>query len=264
MLRNVFLKTLWDMRRALLGWAIGITAVGVLYAAFYPAIRTPEYEEMMESFAPEIMEALGFTAITTPVGYLGSTTFGLLGPILIIIFGTWFGTKAVAGDEDAGKLDVLLTHPVSRWQLVAERLGSLVVAATLICIALFGALLGISGFAEFTEVGVANLLAASMHLAALGILFGGLALAVGAATASRATAVAVVAIVGIVAYFGNTMASRIPELGVLRDISPFHFYSGGSPLANGLQAADLAVLLLTSVLLVVGGGLVFNRRDVAV
>ena len=264
MLRNVFAKTIWDMRRALLGWAIGITAVGVLYAAFYPAIRTPEYEELMESFAPELMEALGFTAITTPVGYLGSTTFGLLGPILIIIFGTWFGTKAVAGDEDTGKLDLLLAHPVSRWQIVAERLGSLVVAATLVCTALFAALVAISGFAEFSEIGAVNLLAASMHLAALGILFGGLALAVGAATASRGVAVAVVAIVGIVAYFGNTMASRIPELGALRDISPFHFYSGGSPLANGLQAADLAVLLLAAVVFVAIGGLVFNRRDVAV
>jgi ABC-2 type transport system permease protein len=264
MLRSVFAKTLWDMRRALLGWAIGITAVGVLYAAFYPAIRTPEYEEMMESFAPELMEALGFTAITTPVGYLGSTTFGLLGPILIIIFGTWFGTKAVAGDEDTGKLDLLLAHPVSRWQIVAERLGSLIVAATLVCAALFAALQAISGFAEFSEIGAANLLAASMHLAALGILFGGLALAVGAATSSRGVAVAVVAIVGIVAYFGNTMASRIPELGALRDISPFHFYSGGSPLANGLQATDLAVLLLTAIVFVAVGGLVFNRRDVAV
>ena len=46
----------------------------------------------MESFAPEFMEALGFAAITTPAGYLGSTTFGLLGPILMILFGAWFGT----------------------------------------------------------------------------------------------------------------------------------------------------------------------------
>lgn len=45
MLRSVFGKTLWDQRRSLLGWAIGISAVGVLYAVFYPTINTPEMLE---------------------------------------------------------------------------------------------------------------------------------------------------------------------------------------------------------------------------
>jgi ABC-2 type transport system permease protein len=264
MLRNVFTKTLWEMRRALLGWTIGITAVGVFYAAFFPAIRTPEYEEMMESFAPELMEALGFTAITTPAGYLGSTTFGLLGPILMIVFGTWFGSRAIAGDEGSGKLDVLLAHPVSRWEIVAHRFGSLVVAAALISFVLFAGLVAVSGPAEFGDIGVTNLLAASTHLAALGILFGGLALAVGAATASSTIAAAVVAIVGVVGYFGNTMAARIPEVGLLGDVSPFRLYSGGRPLVNGLQPLDVAVLTLAAIVLVAIGGAAFNRRDVAV
>ena len=145
MLRNVFTKTLWEMRRALLGWTIGITTVGIFYAAFYPAIRTPEYEEMMETFAPELMEALGFAAITTPAGYLGSTTFGLLGPILVIVFATGFGTRAIAGDEDSGKLDLLLAHPVSRWEIVAQRFGALIVASVGISLVLFVGLVAVSG-----------------------------------------------------------------------------------------------------------------------
>jgi ABC-2 type transport system permease protein len=264
MLRNVFTKTLWDTRQALVGWTIGITAVGVLYAAFFPAIQTPEYAKAMESFAPEFMEALGFAAITTPAGYLGSTTFGLLGPILMILFGAWFGMKAVAGDEDGGRLDVLLAHPVSRWQLVAHRFGSLVVATTLISLVLFVALVAISGPADFADLGAANLLAASIHLAALGVLFGGLALAVGAATASRPVATAVVAIVGVIGYFGNTLAAQIPELDALGRISPFRFYSGGRPLLNGFQPVDLGVLFLVAIVLVAAGAAVFNRRDVGV
>ena len=264
MLRNVFTKTLWEMRQALLGWTIGITAVGIFYAAFYPAIRTPEYEEMMESFAPELMEALGFAAITTPAGYLGSTTFGLLGPILMIVFATWFGTRAIAGDEDSGKLDLLLAHPVSRWGIVAQRFGALIVASVGISLVLFVGLVAVSGPAEFSEIGVANLLAASTHLATLGILFGGLAFAVGAATASRAIATAAVGIVGVVGYFGNTLAARIPEIDALGNVSPFRLYSGGRPLVNGLQPLDVAALAIAAIVLVEIGGAVFNRRDVAV
>lgn len=264
MLRNVLGKTLWELRRPLLGWAIGITGVGVFYAGFYPMVRVPEYEQLVQSIAPDLMEALGFTAITTPAGYLGSTTFGLLGPVLMIIFGAWMGAKAVAGDEDDGKLDLLLAHPVTRWQLVTQRFAALIVAMLLVCVLLFVTLVAVAEFAQFSEIGVANLLAASIHLAVFGIFFGGLAMAVGAATASRAITVSVVAVVGVVSYFGNTMASRIPEIGLLRDVSAFHIYSGGQPLINGLQPVDLGVLLVAATVLIVAGGAVFNRRDVGV
>ena len=261
---SVFTKTLWDMRRVLLGWVIGIVAIGVLYAAWYPLIRTPEYTEFMESFAPDLMETLGFDDITTPAGYLGSTTFGILGPIIVIIFSTWLGIRSIAGDEDSGKLDVLLAHPVSRWRLVVERFGVLVVALIVACTALFVALLAIAGPAELVGLGAVELLAGSAHLAALGVFFGSLALAIGAATASRALAAGVVAVVGIVSYFGNTMASQIPEIGLLRDVSPFHFYSGGRPLVNGFQVVDLGVLAVAALILVAIGGALFDRRDVAV
>lgn len=264
MLRNVFSKTLWEMRRALVGWTIGVSAVGVLYAAFYPAIKAPEYAQMMETFAPELMEALGMTDIVSPAGYLGSTTFGILGPVLMIIFGAWFGTRAVAGDEDAGKLDVLLAHPVARWQIVVERFGTLIVAAAIIVLVLFVALVAISGVAEFAEIGPANLLAGSVHLAALSIFFGALALAIGAATGKRGLATGLVAIVGVVGYFGNTMSRQVQELGLLRDISPFHYYADGRPLANGIQAFDLTVLAIAAVVLVAIGTVLFTRRDVAV
>lgn len=39
MLRNVFLKTLRDHRRSLIGWAIGLTAFTVFVLAFYPTVR---------------------------------------------------------------------------------------------------------------------------------------------------------------------------------------------------------------------------------
>jgi ABC-2 type transport system permease protein len=74
----------------------------------------------------------------------------------------------------------------------------------------------------------------------------------------------VVAVVGIVGYFGNTMAAQIPEIDALGAVSPFRFYSGGRPLVNGFQPIDLAVLVVAAVVLVALGAAVFNRRDVAV
>jgi beta-exotoxin I transport system permease protein len=90
------------------------------------------------------------------------------------------------------------------------------------------------------------------------------ALGVGAMTGRRSLVYAAIALVAIGGFLANNLAPMVDEIAFLRDISPFHFYSGGEPLRNGLQAADVGVFLVASAVLVGLGGLVFDRRDVAV
>jgi ABC-2 type transport system permease protein len=262
--RSVFGKTLWDQRRNLLGWTIGITAVGVGYAAFYPAINSQQYLDMLESFPEGVLDAMGFADNASAAGYLGSTTFGLLGPALIIAMAAALGGSAIAGDEESGRLDLTLAHPVSRWTVLTQRFAALVAGMLIVCAMLALALVAISGPAELDEIGPANLAAGGLHLALLGTLFGALAIAVGAATGRRALVYAVVAIVGVVGFFGNNLGPAVEGLAWLRDVSPFHYYSGGLPLRNGVQLADAAVLAISSIVLVVAGGWRFDRRDLAV
>jgi ABC-2 type transport system permease protein len=264
MLRSVFSKTLWDQRRILVGWTIGITAVGVLYAAFYPVISNEEMRAALEAYPEGFLDAMGFTDMTSAAGYLGSTTFGLLGPALIIAMAAALGSSAIAGDEESGRLDLTLAHPVSRWAVLTQRFAALVIGMLTVCAVLSVALLAISGPAELDEVGPAKLAAGGLHLALLGTIFGALGIAVGAATGRRALVYAVVATVGVVGFFGNNLGPAVEGLAWLRDISPFRYYSGGSPLRNGVQIADSAVLALASIVLIVAGGLRFDRRDLAV
>lgn len=264
MLRSVLGKTLWDQRRSLLAWAIGITAVGTLYAAFYPMVNTPEMVQALESYPQGMLEALGMTDATSVPGYLGSTTFGLLGPTLVIVFAAAIGGSAIAGEEESGRLDLTLAHPVSRWSVLVQRFVAIGIAMLGVCLVLAVALLAISGPFGLDEVGPGNMVAASIQLAAFGLAFGALALATGAATGRRSVAFAIVAIVGVVGYFGNNLGPTIEGLGWLRDVSPYHYFLGGEPLRHGFQVLDTAILLAASVVLVILGGLRFDRRDLAV
>lgn len=263
MLRSVFGKTLWDQRRGLLAWAVGIGGVGVLYAAFYPSFNNPQMQQALEAYPKGLLEAMGMTDIGTAAGYLGSTSFGLLGPALIIVMAAAVGNGAIAGEEDSGRLDLVLAHPVSRWSVVLQRFAAVVAAMLVVSLVLGLALIAISGPAQLGDIGAANLVATSVHLAVLGTFFGALALGVGAATGSRGLVFGVVAVVAVAGYFGNNMGQRIGGLGWLHDVSPFRFYLGGSPLTQGLQLADLGVLLLGAIVLVGLGGLAFDRRDLA-
>lgn len=264
MRHSVFGKTFRDQGRSLIGWTIVVAAVGVLYAAFWPLMVTPEMKAAMAAFPPELLEALGYDDITSAAGYIGSTTFGLLGPALVIVYAAAAGVGAVAGEEEAGRLDLLLAHPVSRWSYLLQRFAVIVVSMLVIGVVLGLAIIALSRPAEFGELGAANLMAAALHLSVLGILCAAVGLAVGAATGRRGLAFAGVALAGVGGFLANNLAPLVTELAWMRDLSPFRYYSGGEPLRNGLQAVDLGVLVVASVILVALGGLLFNRRDVAV
>ena len=58
---NVFSKALWDQRRGIFGWSVGVAAVGVMYAFFYPTMNTPALADFMRYFPQELFTAMGIS-----------------------------------------------------------------------------------------------------------------------------------------------------------------------------------------------------------
>ena len=264
MLRNVFTKTLWDARRSLLGWALAISAVAAMYAAFWPSVNTPQMQQALGNYPQGVLEALNYNDLASPAGYLGSSVYGLLVPLLVAVFAIDWGTRAVAGDEEAGTLDLLLAHPVSRTRLALQRFAALITALTLIGALLLLAMLAIAGPAQLQGITASEFAAATAQLALFGACLGALAFAVGAATGRKALALGASAGVAVLAYLANGVFPQLQGLEWTRDLSPWHWYLGGEPLKNGLQAGDALLLLVVTLVLVAAGTLLFNRRDVAV
>jgi len=261
-LRSVLTKTLWDQRRSLLAWAVGIAAVAVMYSSFYPSTRERS-AETVASLPPALRQALAFGQITSPAGYLEATVFNFIVPLLLVLFVAATGARAIAGDEEAGILDLLLAHPVGRGGFMLQRFAALAVATAAVSGVVLLGMLAVAGPAEL-DIPAGNLAAMALHLALLGLCFGTVALAIGAATGHRAAALAGTAVVAVLSYFANTLAPQQPATEWLQRLSPFAYYAGGRPLERGVQLGDAAVLLATSAALVVVGVLTFARRDVSV
>jgi beta-exotoxin I transport system permease protein len=264
MLRNPFTKALWDSRRAILGWGLGIGWVAVMYTAFYPSISKPAFANAMQNYPDALKKAFNLEDMTSPAGYLGSYVFGLLVPVLLAVFMIIFGSRAIAGDEEAGTLDLILAHPVSRPRLLLSRLAGLVTAVLVVSAVVFLLLFAVAGPTKTSSVGVPHLAAMTVQLALFGILFGALALAVGAATGRRAAAIGAAVVVLVFGYFGNNLAPQVHGLGWAQRLSPFYWYLDGKPLVNGLDLAGCALLLGVAVVLVAVGLVRFRQRDLAV
>jgi ABC-2 type transport system permease protein len=260
MLPDIYTRTLADNRRGLLAWSIGTAVVGLMYAAFYPQVSGGGMADTVQNYPEAMREALRMDDMSSAAGYLGSTVFGLLLPLLVMAFGVTFGARAIAGDEETGYLDLLLAHPVGRVRLAVQRFAGLVTGATAIAVLVFLGMLAVRSTADLESIGIGGFAAQCVHLALLGITFGALAIGLGAALGKRGQVLGISVGIGVLTYIAGNLAGVIGA-DWLKYLSPFHYYIGGEPLRHGMQWADATILTVASAALVACGFLRFGRRD---
>lgn len=262
MRHSVFGKALADQRGGLIGWTVGLAVMALLYAASYPLMVEPAMVEALEAMPAELMALFGWQDLASAAGYLDGTVFALTAPVLLIIMALAMGTRAIAGEEEEGQLDLVLSHPVSRGRLLLERAAALALAVTLGGLAVFITLWLARAPTGLTDVLPAGLAAASLLLTLLGLVYGALALCIGAATGRPGLSTAVAGLAAVLGYMGHTFAPGVEQLAWLRHLSPFHYALAGSPLRDGLAWGDAAVLLGAAALLIALALWLFSRRDI--
>jgi len=124
MLRNVFVKSLWDQKRSLVWWCLGIGLMIIITMLFYPSIR--EMTELNEIFATDenpLMKVFvgGITDFTSPEGFVNSQLLIFMVPLLFVVFAIGIGSGSIAGEEEKGTLDFLLAHPLTRESVIVQK-----------------------------------------------------------------------------------------------------------------------------------------------
>ncbi len=91
-----------------------------------------------------------------------------------------------------------------------------------------------------------------------------MALAVGAITGSRGPTIAVPAGIAVATFVLWGLVPLVDAIEPLRVISPFHWALSGNPILNGLQPANLAVLLGIALVFSAVAVWGIRRRDIGV
>ncbi len=266
MLANVFLKTLRDRRRGFLFWSVGLALLAVMMVAFFPTIRDmPSISEYMEALPAELMALFGgdFADYTTPEGFLNNELFFMMYPLILLVFTIGFASGAIAGEEERGTLDLLLSHPIRRWQLVVEKFAAMTVSLLGIAAVFWLALL-VAG--EVIDMGLSPLRLAAVCFAGalLAVMFGALALAVGCARGKKTLAIGITGALGFVTYIVNALAPMVYWLEPFQKFSPFYYYNSTDPLSNGLDVGHAALLLGLALVFLAVALVTFQRRDLSV
>ena len=265
MLGSILAKTIRDARRGLVGWSVGLAGTIALTVSIYPTVRdNPQFEDLSESY-PEELQAFfgGQFDLTTAAGYLDVELYSFMVPLLLLVQAIGAGARAIAGEEEAGTLDLLLANPVSRERVAIEKLGALVALSGVLAVVLLVAVLLLAR-AVSMEIGFAEVASATLMTWLIAVAHGALALLVGAATGSRGLAIALATAVAVAGYLLEGLGNLVDLLEPPQALSPFHWYAVADPLHEGFAPGRTG--LLVALVLVFGAlaPLAFRRRDLAV
>lgn len=257
----VLTGVLREQRRSLMVWGAALFAVSAFYISFYPSIgSTPAMQEMIDSMPQGVAEALGYDQIASAPGYIGATVYGLLGPILLLVFAIGAGARLIAGEEEAGSLELELAHPVGRMKLAFERWLAVAIDVTLLVIPV-----AVSSVLLITvldlDVDLGNLLAMTAGLWLFAMAFGSVAFVLGAATGRRAVALGGTAGLAVLSYIAHAIGPQLQGGAWMDQVSPFGWYLSGDPLINGWDVEGLGLLAAVVAIAVPVALVTFANRD---
>jgi ABC-2 type transport system permease protein len=260
----IFKRALRDSRSAMLWWGVGLAIYAFCIAIIYPFVQGFEgLNTLLENPVMKVILGEDVADLASPGGFLGNYFF-LMMPLILAVYNVLYGLGVTAAEEDRGTLDVLLSRPVPRWRLIAEKFAALVVAQfVIVAITLVGFLLGMLLTPSLT-VGLGDLILGVLNLLPVTLCITGLTVLLSTLLRSRPAVGGIVAAVLVASYFLNTLSGLMEApLDNLRFASIFHYYNGGAVLLRGVDWGGFLLLAGIAVGLVALAMPFFQRRDLA-
>jgi ABC-2 type transport system permease protein len=259
---NLFLFELRSRWKAMLGWSIGLIAFGSLYVGIFPEMA----DEMASLNNLSVYRLMGIDMGTFDA-YIGSVVLLFL-PILLGVYGIITSTKALAGEEDAGTLELIMAKPISRWQIVIAKALAIGIAllAILIVSGLGDAvvLLAINTVYD-TSLAPVQLFSAVLNGWPIVMGFAMISLFLGAFFPNRRIASMTATVLLIASYFGENIGSMVDSMEWMRPISLFTYYDTSAAIfTHAPESSDLTVLFGTIIVFLALALISFQRRNVTV
>lgn len=260
----LFARTLaWQRTRwvivslALFGWGV---LIPVFYTAFSDVIR-----DLANSGAfPEELLSFGSGSLFSLPGAVTLGTQHPLAIAMIAVFAVGATSTAIAGERQAGTLEVLLARPLSRTAVYLSIALALLLVVAVVVAALIGGF--ITGAALQNVLDDLPLEQVPMVFLNGFLLWGAFAtfgLAASVTFDRAGPAIGITLAYLLVNYFLEILGSLWQEAAWTQEYSLFHHFNSTEILAGAVDPIDLLICGVALVIPIVYALIVFPRRDLA-
>lgn len=259
---TVFFHELKRGKVSLLIWSCAIAFMLGICVLIYPEMKT-QMSDISEMFADmgSFSDAFGMDKINfgTFIGYFGVECGNVLG-LGGALFASILGISALAKEEKEHTAEFLLTHPVSREKVLAEKL--LAVFSQIIILNLVSAIvtvLSVLAVGESVDAKVMLLLFLAYFMMQIEIS----AVSFGISAFLKGNGLGIGLGIAVLMYFLNIMANLTENAKFLKYITPFGYTEGADIISNSaIEVKYLAAGLVFTVTGLVAAFLKYRKKDI--
>jgi ABC-2 type transport system permease protein len=181
---------------------------------------------------------LGNVSLATPAGWMNAEMMLLVAPGFLIATAILSGGTATAGDEQARTMGLVLSTSTSRITFLAAKTAAMVVYVLIVSAAMFIGLV-VGNMIGQMGIGVGLLLAATGQASLVGLVFGAIALSIGAAGADRRRTMTISAGIAGVSFVLAVILPMNESLAGLAKLNFWYPYSANPALVHGIDGGGL-------------------------
>jgi ABC-2 type transport system permease protein len=252
---------LYNRRRSTIWYAVGMALYMLVIVALYPSFEhSTELNKLTQGNSP-LAALFGATGtLTSPAGWMNVNAYANFLPLIMLLLTIGYGAGAIAGQNEDGTLGLLVVLPLARRRILAGKVATMIVQALILDLTV-GACVYV-GRAFDVTLDPWHVVTATLAVLLLGIGLGLIALAVGAATGSRGSAIGIAGGLAAVSYLISSLAPVVDWIKPLRFASVFYWAVANQQLSNGAGAGSLAVLLVVAIAAAISAHIAFRGLDV--
>jgi ABC-2 type transport system permease protein len=250
---------LHERRRSLLSWGLPIGAWSAFVVAIYPSVEDA-IGKAIASYPESLKQAFGIAELTSVEQYLNAEMLSLIVPLAVGYLAVRSVAAGLSGAAESGRLDVLLSAPVSRRHLVAS--GFLATAIELAAVLLVSLLItALGGLLAGAGLSFGRALAGFANVWPLALLFAGFGVVATGWSLRTSVVTGSVAGVLVAMYVADLVGRLDTSLDWIRYGSVFRYY--GKAIEDGIDPLAFAGVTAVAIAFAALGALLFDRRDIS-
>jgi ABC-2 type transport system permease protein len=248
--------------RGSLAMAVGLALFAAMIVWLYPSFTAAmDLDTIIDAYPPQVQQAFGVRSLSTLGGFLAVEIYSFAWVILLGMYFAYAAASIVAGDVEDERMDMLLSLPVSRARLLAERFAALAVPLVVVNavppVAIYASSFFVDASVDATNLVAVHALSIPYLLvcAAIGLVF-----SVALDRESIAQRAALGTVFGLFLLESALADTDLEWLGAL---APMRYYDPSGVMVGGEYDLAAAAILLGATAVLLAVALVwFRRKDV--
>lgn len=262
-MRSVLIKTLYDRRWFMLGWAIAFAGLTALLVSFFPAMQVSGLDDLVKNMPPAFKGLIGDLGLLSSFDtYIASQLFDIRLPLIGGIMAIILGLGLSSSEEESGELRTIVALPISRTKITIQKWLAIVIVTGVMALAIAAGMYLTMPFVDGATIELPTLLELLGTSWLLMVTFGTIPFAAGMIAGKRAVAMAVGVVVVIGSFILSTFGQAVDWLSDYERFSLLYYFPANEIVQEEGEWWNLLVLLAITMVGLLTAIIVFRRRDI--